>query len=166
MGRNLVRAMVVLASLLLSTVSIAQQSASPTSTDAELRKSRALLKFAREDIVREEMRLSEKEAAGFWPLYDRYDAELLVVRDRYADLLTNYTAAYRAGSVSAEQATQVVQTYFAIQEDLLEIRQKYFVKFREVLPPRKAARFYQLENKMEVELEYQLSQIIPLIDPV
>jgi len=166
MSRKLVQALVALVGSLLVSVSLAQQPASSINTDAELRKSRALLKFGREDIVREEMRFSEKEAAGFWPLYDRYESELLVVRDRYADLLTSYTAAYRAGSVSAEQATQVIETYFAIQEELLEIKQKYFGKFRKVLPPRKAARFYQLENKMEVEMEYQLSQIIPLIDPV
>jgi hypothetical protein len=163
---NLFCATVVITGLLLASASVAQESTVPAGNTPELRKSRALLKFGREDIVREEMRLSEKEAAAFWPLYDRYEAEMLVVRDRYADLLTSYTAAYRAGTVTVEQATELVETYFDIEQDLLDIKRKYFSKFRKALPSRKAARFYQLENKMKIEMEYQLSQIIPLIDPV
>jgi hypothetical protein len=48
----------------------------------------------------------------------------------------------------------------------LKIKQKYLQDFREALPARKAARFYQLENKMDAELKSQLALIIPLIDPV
>jgi hypothetical protein len=162
----MLHAVVVVTALLLVGTLVAQELTPAPNNTAELRKSRALLKFGREDIVREEMRFSEQEAEVFWPLYDQYEAELLVVRDRYADLLTGYTAAYRAGTVTAKQATQLVESYFAIQKDLINIKQKYFSKFRKALPPRKAARFYQLENKMEIEMEFQLSQIIPLIDPV
>ena len=78
-------------------------------------------------------------------------------------MLAGYTAAYRAGSVSAAQA---VEKFLTIEKKLLSIKLSYFDKFRKALPPRKAARFYQLENKMEAEMQYQLAQIIPLVDPV
>lgn len=162
---NLLRTLLLLSSLALATAGVAQEGET-AAANAELRQARALLKFGREDIVREDMRLSEKEATAFWPLYDQYEADLLQVRNRYAELLTGYTAAYRAGTVSAEQAVQVVRQYLDIQKEQLKIKQQYFDRFLAVLPPRKAARFYQLENKMEVEMEYQLAQIIPLVDPV
>ena len=165
MHRNLVCTFILLVSVLATPEVLAQEVSFPFN-NAEVRKSRALLKFGREDIIREEMRFSEKEAAAFWPLYDQYEADLLQVRNRYAELLAGYTSAYRAGSVSAVQAVQVSKEYLAFQTELLRIKNRYFDKFRKVLPPRKAARFYQLENKMEVEMEYQLAQIIPLIDPV
>jgi len=88
---------------------------------------------------------------------DRFQADMILVRDRYADLLTGYLTAYRAGTVSKQMA---------IQSDVLQIKRKHLKNFRKALPPRKAARFYQLENKMDPELESQLAAIVPLIDPV
>jgi hypothetical protein len=89
-----------------------------------------------------------------------------VVNDRYADLLTNYLDAYRAGTVSEKMANKIVDDYLVIENEILQIKQKYLQDFRKALPARKAARFYQLENKMDAELQSQLALIIPLIDPV
>jgi len=68
--------------------------------------------------------------------------------------------------VSEELAEQIVDDYLEMQGDILQIKKKHLGDFRKALPARKAARFYQLENKMEAELEGQLAQTIPLIDPV
>jgi hypothetical protein len=167
MDRNLKVLLVLSAGLLAAgAVSGQQETRQSGKNTAELHQARVLLKFGREDIVKEEMRFSEAEAEAFWPVYDRYEADLLVIRDRYADLVTGYTAAYRAGTVSEDQAEQIVDDYLDIQEQLLRVKRKYLGDFRKAIPARKAARFYQLENKMEVELEFQLAQVIPLIDPV
>jgi len=167
MHRNLI-VLLALSVGLLAAVAVSGQQESPQAgkNTTELQQARVLLKFGREDIVKEEMRFSEAEAEAFWPVYDRYEADLLVIRDRYAELVTGYTAAYRAGTVSEAQANQVIDDYLEIQNELLRIKRKYLDDFRKALPARKAARFYQLENKMEVELEFQLAQVIPLIDPV
>jgi hypothetical protein len=90
----------------------------------------------------------------------------MVVRNRYANLLEQYLTAYRAGDVSEEFAEQLIDDYLEIQSEILTIRKRHLKNFRKILPVRKAARFYQLENKMEAELEAQLAISIPLIDPV
>lgn len=167
MYKNLFFLIGLVAIILVAGVTPAQEGPAQTGTgSAQLSQARALLKFGRDDIIREEMRFSATEASAFWPVYERYEADLLVVRDRYAELVTGYTAAYRAGTVSDEQAEQIIDKYLDIQEQLLRIKRKYLDEFRQALPARKAARFYQLENKMEIELEYQLAQVIPLVDPV
>jgi hypothetical protein len=127
---------------------------------------RLLLQAGREDIIRDEMRLSEAEDAAFWPVYDRYQSDLTLVRNRYAVLLADYIQAYRSGSVSPELADRLVDEFLEIQSDILKIKKKHLKAFRSVLPSRKAARFYQLENKMDAELEGQLALVVPLIDPV
>jgi hypothetical protein len=131
-----------------------------------MQQARALLKAGREEIIREEIRFSDEESAAFWPVYERFQADLQIVRDRYAELLTAYLAAYRAGTVSEAMANQVIDDYLQIQTDILNIKKEYLADFRNALPARKAARFYQLENKMDLGLESQLSMIVPLIDPV
>ena len=131
-----------------------------------MEESRQTLQAGKEQIIRAELRLSDDEAAAFWPLYHSYQSDLQVVRDRYADLLTKYLDAYRAGTVSEELADQIVDDYLEMQGDILQIKKRHLADFREALPSRKAARFYQLENKMEAALQGQLAETIPLIDPV
>ena len=49
-------------------------------------------------------------------------------------------------------------------EDWLRVQQKFVRKFRKVLPEVKVARFYQLENKMDAEVEAQLAVVVPLVE--
>jgi hypothetical protein len=151
---------------LLAGASFAQESPLSSSEEAELQQTRALLKGAREDILNEEMRFTEEEEAAFWPVYERYQTSLQSVRDRFAVVLVRYTRAYRAGTVTEQHANEFVEDYLDIQSEVLDIKKDYLDDFRDALSARKAARFYQLDNKIETELEYQLSQVIPLIDPV
>lgn len=127
---------------------------------------RLLLQAGREDIIREEMRLNADEDAMFWPVYDSYQKDLTMIRNRYALLLSDYIQAYRSGTVSAEFADKMVEDFLDIQGEILKVKKKHLKYFRKVLPSRKAARFYQLENKMDAELEGQLALVVPLIDPV
>jgi hypothetical protein len=152
--------------LFVGDAAMAQASEPVSQSSNEMQQARALLNAGREDIVREEIRFSDEESAAFWPLYERYQADLQIVRDRYAELLGSYLDAYRAGNVSEEMANQIIDDYLQIQVDRLNIKKEYLSDFRKVLPARKAARFYQLENKIQLGLESQLSTIVPLIDPV
>jgi hypothetical protein len=163
---RMIKSGIILFCLLATSLSMTQGMAPAASDDAGINKARALLSAAREDILREELRLSEEEAAAFWPVYARYQADLQVVRDRFAEILSAYSQAYRAGTVSEEQANQLIDNYLDIQSDVLTIKKSYLKDFRKALPVRMAARFYQIDNKIEIELEYQLSLVVPLIDPV
>ncbi len=161
-----IRTFALLLTLIAGSHAIAQQQSAASGPSEKMRQTRVLLDFGREDIIREEMRFSEQESAAFWPVYDRYQAELSPVRDRYADVLTVYLEAYRAGTVSEAMASNIVDDFLKIQTDVLAVKRKFLKDFRKALPARKAARFYQLESKMDAELESQLSMIVPLIDPV
>ena len=152
--------------LLLAGASIAQESSLSSTEEAELQQTRALLKGARIGLLKEEMRFTEEEEAAFWPVYERYQASLQPVWDRFAVVLVRYTRAYRAGTVTEQHANEFVEDYLDIQSEVLDIKKDYLDDFRDALSARKAARFYQLDNKIETELDYQLSLIIPLIDPV
>ena len=57
-----------------------------------------------------------------------------------------------------------IKDLIKIQIDTAKIRSKYWKKFRRIIPVQKAARFYQLENKMDAEVEYVLAGGVPLIE--
>ena len=166
MNVRLIRILSIFLALMLGTQALGRQSDSVASAEAGLNDARALLQFGRIEIIKEELRFTEEEAAAFWPAYDDYQSDLLEVRNRYADLLTTYSDLYRAGTVSEEFAEQMIDDYLEIQDEIIEIKKKHLGDFRKALPARKVTRFYQLENKIDAELAARLALVVPLIDPV
>ncbi len=108
--------------------------------------------------------LTEKEAEAFWPLYEEYRQKVKAVRERRLSLIEAYAERYRAGTVDDEFAEMAIKDSLKIQLETVKIRQKYWKKFRRIVPAIKAARFYQLENKMDTEIDFVLSGGIPLVE--
>ena len=126
---------------------------------------RQMIREGRAEQIRTELRLTDEEAAAFWPLYETYRSEADAVMDRYAALIKEYMRRYDAADLTDKYADGVIDEYFAIQKDRLGVQEAFLPRFREVMPALKVARFYQLENKTNAEIDAQLALVIPLIDP-
>jgi len=133
--------------------------------DAEaLAEGRALMKIGREEMMREEMQLTESEDAAFWPVYEQYRSEVETVRDRQAKMISTYMEAYWAAELNDELAKDVLDEHFAISSAILKLEKKYLRRFRKVLPTAKVTRFYQLESKLQAEIDIFLANLIPLFE--
>jgi hypothetical protein len=126
---------------------------------------RALMREGRLEIIRSELPLTEQEAEDFWPRYADYRAEIDVIQDRYADMVAEYVARYDSADLSDDYADDLIDSWFDIKRELLDVQEIYLSEFRKVLPALKVARLFQLENKINAELDAQLAIVIPLIDP-
>jgi hypothetical protein len=116
----------------------------------------------RKALVAASLQLTDAEAAAFWPLYDKYQAELNGVQDRAAKVIQAYAAAFP--NIPDDQAAQLTRDWLAAEGDRVKIRQEYLDQFAKVLPGRKVARFYQIENKMDAVIRYDLAAEIPVIE--
>jgi hypothetical protein len=67
--------------------------------------------------------------------------------------------------VTDEAAMKLMDEYMAIETLGPELRKAYLPKFRNVLPEVKVARYYQIENKINAVLMYELAGSIPLMKP-
>ncbi len=65
--------------------------------------------------------------------------------------------------MSEEMADRMLTGHLEIQERELKLRQKYLRRFKKVLPTLKVAKLYQVENKLDAVLNYQLATQIPMI---
>ena len=81
--------------------------------------------------------------------------------DRMAKLLGDYAAVYRTMTDAA--ATRLLGDFLTLETDHAALLTQYQPRFQKVLPPRKVARFYQLENKLRALLNYQLAQDVPFV---
>lgn len=62
-----------------------------------------------------------------------------------------------------KEALALLDKHLAWENDVLKIRTTYAKKMRKVLSGRTVARFFQIENKMDLIVEYELAGEIPLI---
>ena len=106
--------------------------------------------------------LDGPEAAAFWPVYARYQDELDAVEARLFAVIESYTESI--GSTTDEQALKLVHDYFAVEQDRIALRQKYFEEISAALSGRKVMRFYQIENKVDAVLRYDLAARIPVVE--
>jgi hypothetical protein len=113
-------------------------------------------------LVAANLRLTDDEAKKFWPVYDRYQSELTGVNDRLIKLIEDYAANFR--DLSDEKAMKLAEEYLSVEEDRAKVRRSYLSEIVKTLPGRKVARFYQIENKMDAVLHYDLAKGIPVIE--
>lgn len=146
--------------LILSTICFA----APVNAVDEVDEGRAMVQAAREEIIRTELSLTGEEAAAFWPVHAAYTAETGEVMDRYTVLITEYVRRYDDGDLSDDYADKLMDDFFAIKRELLDIKVRFLPRFKDVIPPLKVARFYQLENKTDADIDAQLAVAIPLIE--
>ena len=123
---------------------------------------RDTIRANRKALVDANLTLTDEEAAAFWPLYDRYHQELKAVQGRLVKVIEEYIAAFP--DISDEKSMALIGEYLSIEEDRAKIRRTYLAEFAKVLPGRKVGRFYQIENKMDAVLRYDLAAGIPVVE--
>lgn len=131
----------------------------------EIAEGRQMIQEGRLELIRSEIRLSDEEEVAFWPLYKQYRAETDAIQDRYAAMITEYIRRYDNAALTDEYADELIDTFMSIKYELLDVQKKYLPEFRKVLPSLKVARLFQLENKLNAEIDAQLALVVPLVDP-
>ena len=112
-------------------------------------------------FVSENMKLTESEAKAFWPVYEKYQDGLEELMERSLNLIENYAENYQ--TMTDDKAEKLVEEYLDIEGDYVELRKTYLPKFMKVLPAKKVARYYQLENKIDAAGNYEIAKEIPII---
>ena len=128
---------------------------------AEIELTRAIIQVKRQAIVTQAMDLEPKESEAFWPLYREYRVEMARVNDRRVKLIATYMENYEA--LSDGMAAQMLDEHLGIEKALLGVKTKYVPRFRKILPSRKVARFFQVENKLDALIDAELAEQIPVV---
>ena len=123
---------------------------------------RDTIRVNKKALVAANLTLSDEEATKFWPACESYQKDLSAVQDRLVKVIQDYAANYK--SLSNEKATQLVEAYLSVEEDRAKVRRAHLTEISSALPGRKVARFYQIENKMDAVLRYDLAAEIPVVD--
>lgn len=147
---------------LLVALGLALPAAAGEADEANLEILVGTLEANKKALVAVNLDLEDEEAEAFWPLYDRYHEDLSGVRDRFVKIIEDYTTNF--ATMTDYEANQLLADFLDVELDRLEVRKKYQKPFSEILPGRKVVRFYQIENKIQAVLRYELARDIPVIE--
>lgn len=120
---------------------------------------RADLKSEKKEIVTETMQLSEADAKKFWPVYQKYQEEVDKLMDERITILKQYVDKYwTVNDTDAIALTKQVLTWQSKRNDL---RKKYLDLFVKSTSGVTAAKFFQVEHRLDLLLDLKVAAGVP-----
>ena len=119
---------------------------------------RQLIREGARQFIEDELPLSDGEAEKFWP-------QVIAVEDEYVELIREFIEKHDRYSLTDADADEMTDRYFDIKIRVLQVRQSHLPRFREILSGMTVMRLYQLENKVQAEIDATLALLVPLADP-
>jgi hypothetical protein len=123
---------------------------------------REKIKADKKLVVAANMDLTEAEAKAFWPIYQEYQTKLTKINERIGKLIVNYAENYK--SMTNDIAKKLMKESMAVEKERVTVKEQFFPKFLKAVPAMKAARYFQIENKIQAVVNYELADGIPLME--
>jgi hypothetical protein len=147
--------------LLAASPSPAQEKQPLVTRENEIEAARKMMAQERKLVIAGELVLTPAESEAFWPIFNEYQAEVRKIGDARVALITEFAENY--SSADDEFAERMLKESLDIETRELKLRKKYLKRFKQALPTLKVAKFYQVENKLNAVIDYQLAAQIPMI---
>jgi hypothetical protein len=122
----------------------------------EIEMIRSVYQLEKKAVVSNFLVLSNDNAAKFWPIYDKYEAERKAIGDRKVKLLTDYVNEHHKHDV--KNADAMVKESADIQRKEASLREKYYGLVKTGVSPEVAIDFYQIEDAIATAVKYKLWQ--------
>jgi hypothetical protein len=130
-------------------------------SDQDLELLRKDIRSQKKQLVAANLKLTDAEATKFWPVYDRYTADLIKINDKKYGLIQEYADHW--GTMTDEQASSFLRQWLDVDIAIAQLRQKYVPEVAQVLNGRKTATFFQLDRRISMMIDLQLSSKVPIV---
>lgn len=128
---------------------------------ATLAKLRERIRTDRKGLVAQNLPLTEAEARAFWPAYERCHASIDAAQRKVNRTVVDYVGS--EGQMTDARAKQLVGEALEAEGDLIRARKSCFERVAKVLPGKKAARYFQIENKIAALARFDVAVTLPLV---
>ena len=138
-----------------------QESTTHVINNKDLDLLRSDIRSQRKQLIAANLKLTDAEATKFWPVYDQYIGELIKINDRKFALIQQYADNW--GKLTNEQSLSFIQDWVNMDIEIAHLRQKYVPIVAKILDGKKTATFFQMDRRIAMLLEVQMSSQIPLV---
>lgn len=119
------------------------------------------LRRQKQKLIAENMPLTESEAVKFWAVYQKYSEELNEVNNEKFAMLHSYAQSWR--SMSNDDAMIFLLRWLELDEKAVQLRSGYLPLVRDALPGKKAATFFQLDERISMMINLEFASQLPLL---
>jgi hypothetical protein len=155
---------VVLSLVAVCSVSFAQDS--QPSVDSSIESLRADTRADKVAIITEAMQFSDQDSKIFWPVYRKYEADLMKVNDQRVALIKSYAGKFT--TMTDADAKDMINQSLDFESRRTEVKRKYAKEFQKAgLSALTVAKFIQLEHRLDLLIDVQIAAELPslLIKP-
>jgi hypothetical protein len=157
--------MMLLSACYLSSQTASQQptASAPTqdTTDQDIALLRKDLRSQKKQIVAANLNLTDKEAEQFWPIFEKYTDELMAINNKKYAALKEYAQSY--DTLTDQQAEKLTRDALQVDQSVAQLRERYIPIFEKAISPKKTAAFIQIDRRLVLLIDIQLSSSIPLV---
>ena len=129
--------------------------------DQDLKLLREDLRTKRKQLIAANLTLTDTEATKFWPVYDQYVTELIAINDKKFGLIQEYADNW--GKLTDWKSLLFARNWLDMDIAIAQLRQRYVPMVAKVLDGRKTATFFQLDRRIAMMMELQVSSQMPLV---
>jgi hypothetical protein len=122
--------------------------------------SKALQKKA---VVLATMDLQGNTKQKFGKLYDEYQEKLMEQRLAELSLIKDYAQNY--DNLTDKNADKLIKKWVTDEEAKMVLTKEYMAKFKKIMPSSDVIRYFQIERRMQILRDAQISSVIPLAQP-
>jgi hypothetical protein len=158
MMNKYVSAVVCAGLLLAAPMTLAQGNAADA---ADMQALRNAVRADKKALVASTLNLTEAEGKKFWPIYDGYQRNLDLINRQRVLAVEGVIALDKP--ISDPFARNLSNQLIAADEAEIKARRTMHNKVMKALPPKKAARYLQLESKIRAFQAYDVALAIPLV---
>jgi epoxyqueuosine reductase QueG len=120
---------------------------------------RAELRANKVAVVTQAMALKPADAEKFWPVYRKYEAEVIKLNDARIKMLKNYGDKY--DTLTDAQAKEMGEQFLDWEIRRAHLRKKYFNEFTNTIPATAAAKFLQVDYRIDLLIDLQIAAEVP-----
>ncbi|MFL6283493.1 MAG: hypothetical protein ACJ74Q_10180 [Pyrinomonadaceae bacterium] len=120
------------------------------------------LRSRKASFIAEGLRLTDKEAAVFRPVYKDYEADLKRLDDARLLLVKDFSD--NSDNMTGEKASALIERRFELEGRRVVLERTYFRRLAKVLPAKTVARFFQLEYRFSLMMDLKSASEVPLIE--
>ena len=141
----------------------ASQAAKPSAATIEevLKAMRADMQSTRADIMAKNVTLTAAQAAKFWPMFETYQKEQNVIMDEQLKGVQKYAENF--ATLDDAGALAFINAHLDRDAKMDTLRQRWLKEFQSVIPAKIAARVIQIDRRLSLVAQMEISAKIPLI---
>jgi Spy/CpxP family protein refolding chaperone len=115
----------------------------------------------KKQLIAQNLNLTDTDATKFWPIYDKYTAELVKINDMKYAAFQEYADHW--GTLSDDQSVALIKQFQEVDIQSAQLRAKYLPIVAQAIGGRKAATFAQLDRRISMLIDLQLASNVPLV---